>query len=263
MSGFPILGFFLMFRWTESIETLTKGVKSKVIQLIEGEEELKDENEIMALQQTFNIVYHELQEKVDQVNEYSKKLVNANMQLSKKAITDDLTTLYNPRYFDLRLQEEISRSKRYNHELSLIMFDIDDFKKFNDMYGHQVGDNLLYAMGLLIKDSIREADIAFRYREDEFAIILPECSVEAARITANRLVNIVSSHMFKDRQERSLGKVTISCGVSCYINDLEEFVKEAHNLLYQAKQAGTSQVRMKREKNIEIYDYQPKISHIK
>jgi diguanylate cyclase (GGDEF)-like protein len=143
------------------------------------------------------------------------------------------------------------------------MFEIDDLKKFNDMYGDEVGDNLLHAIGLLIQNHIREADIAFRYRGDEFAIILPQCSVEAARITANRLVNIVSSHMFKDQKERSLGKVTISCGVNGYINDLEEFVKEVHNLLYQAKKAGTSQVRMNREKNIEIYDYQPKISHIK
>jgi PleD family two-component response regulator len=69
--------------------------------------------------------------------------------------------------------------------------------------------------------------------------------------------------MFKARQEKSLGKVTIGCGVNGYINDLEKFVRETDNLLYKAEQDGTSQVRMNREKNIEMYNYQPKITHIK
>lgn len=237
---FPSLCFLLMSRWMRSLEALTKEVEAKSIQVTGKKKEIKEENEIITLKHLFNELYGELQDKISRLSEYSDNLIDSSLELSALAITDDLTTLYNRRHFDLLLAEETNRAKRYNLELSLIMIDIDNFKEYNDSLGHQAGDNLLRDLGLLIRKSLRKSDIAFRYGGDEFVIILPGCGIKEAEVVSNKLANIISDYQFDDLEETNFSKVTISCGVTCYAqsSNLEEFVRKADSLLFKAKGSG-------------------------
>lgn len=236
------------FRWFRSVEALTKDIKSKSIQMIGERHELKDENELAIIHQSFNDLHCELQNKMEQLNEVSKKLMDSNFKLKEQATTDKLTSLYNRRYFDVRLMEEASRSDRYKQKLSLIMIDFDDFKRYNDVYGHQTGDKLLQEMANLIRNSVRKSDMVFRYGGDEFAVLVLGCDVKKAEHVAKELVKKVSNHQFEDLRGQALERITISCGVACYSGKLEEFVAEADKYLLAAKSAGKGLVVSQKER---------------
>jgi diguanylate cyclase (GGDEF)-like protein len=151
---------------------------------------------------------------------------------------DSLTSLYNRRYFDLRLIEEASRAERGNQELSLMMIDFDDFKKYNDLYGHQTGDKLLKEVAAIITDSLRRSDMVFRYGGDEFSVLVPGCNLAKAEQIAKKIVAKVSESQFTSTEGETLDGVTISCGVANYEGRLEEFMKAADKCLIAAKEAG-------------------------
>ncbi len=162
----------------------------------------------------------------------------------KLATTDGLTELYNHRYFQEQMLAQIDLSKRYNTHFSLIMVDIDFFKKFNDKYGHQVGDDVLRKIAVILKKSVRAADIVARYGGEEMAIILPNTNLEDAVTTANKICKTVSEKPFK-----LLGGlecvVTISLGVSTYPmhgQTPQELIETADRGLYDAKENGRNQV---------------------
>lgn len=112
----------------------------------------------------------------------------AFLSMNEQATRDWLTGLYNRRYFEETLADHISAAARYNRELSLVLFDLDDFKQINDTHGHEAGDDALRLFADRLKDVARKADIVCRYGGDEFAIILPETSLSNARIFADRVV---------------------------------------------------------------------------
>ena len=143
-----VVGFILVYRWIMSIESMAKDFRHKTEQLMGAPRGDKTENELAVLHHSFNDLHDQLQTKMGQLNEFSKKLIDSNAKLQEMATTDELTSLYNRRYFDLRLIEEVGRSERYNHDLSLIMIDFDDFKHYNDTHGHITGDKLLRDMGV-------------------------------------------------------------------------------------------------------------------
>ncbi|MBW2248920.1 MAG: diguanylate cyclase [Deltaproteobacteria bacterium] len=232
------LSFALGSKWIRSIETISEDIKSKSVRFIGEKKEFDVENEFENIQQNFNVLHDEFQSKINELNKVSKKLIDSNNKFKKLALSDELTSLYNRRSFDLRLIEETSRSDRYKHELSLIMIDLDDFKRYNDTYGHQTGDKLLKEVAYMIRKSIRESDSAFRYGGDEFAVLLPVCDIKNAEHVAQRLVEKVSIHEFKNIEGQRLGRVTISCGVACYKGKLEAFVAEADKHLFAAKTSG-------------------------
>ncbi len=238
----PILGFCLMVRWIASFEAMVTEFKTKSYE-ITGKMETQEEDELTVLHQTFNELFGELKHKMNQVNQYSKKVIDSNIQLSELANIDELTSMYNRRYFNLRLIEEVSRAERYNHCLSLIFIDLDKFKHYNDSLGHPAGDKLLQEFSLLIHQSIRQTDLAFRYGGDEFAILLPGCDVQMAEQVAHKLAKIVSRHEFEYLSGHSLERVTISYGVAGYSQSLEALVAEADKDLYAAKTAGKRQVK--------------------
>ena len=122
-----------------------------------------------------------------QLEQKKKELDQLYIAAEQKARIDDLTGLFNRRHFEERLEEEIARHSRYGGAFSLLMLDIDSFKTYNDIYGHPAGDRLLARTGVLIKDSLRGADQAFRYGGDEFTIILPETGIEDAYTVAERI----------------------------------------------------------------------------
>jgi len=210
--------------------------------------ELKDENELAIIHQSFNDLHYELQNKMNQLNEVSKKLMDSNFKLKEQATTDELTFLYNRRFFDVRLIEEASRSDRYKQKLCLIMIDFDDFKRYNDLYGHQTGDKLLRETANLIRNSVRKSDMVFRYGGDEFAVLVLGCDIKQAEHVAKGLVKKVSNHQFEDLRGQALERITISCGVACYDGELEEFVAEADKYLFAAKSAGKGLVVSQKER---------------
>jgi len=158
-------------------------------------------------------------------------------QLKELSITDDLTKLYNSRYFYQQLQSEIKRFYRYHRPLALLMIDIDHFKYYNDTYGHLEGDKILYKISGLIATCLRSMDTAYRYGGEEFTVILPETSCDAALIAAERILRTVRTAFF---DENSGTKITVSVGVSEYADgeSMNDFIKRTDKALYVAKGKG-------------------------
>jgi diguanylate cyclase (GGDEF)-like protein len=157
---------------------------------------------------------------------------------------DGLTQVYNKRYFMETLERELGRSTRYRRELSLVMFDIDHFKKINDTYGHLAGDQVLKTLALTVKGRIRREDIPARYGGEEFAIVLPEIDGANARQFAEKIRRLVETTDFFF--EGTKIDVTISMGVATLDNDTTDaaaLIKRADEHLYEAKRAGRNCVR--------------------
>ena len=152
---------------------------------------------------------------------------------------DALTGLHNRRYFHETLARECSRAHRYERKLSLIIFDLDDFKEINDRIGHLAGDSVLSEAAERVRDVVRTADIACRVGGDEFAVILPESSIEDADQLYRRLLNAVSS-----RPIGQAGKLFLSAGVAELRaeDDPTTFFQRADDALYRAKEAGKGRV---------------------
>ncbi len=162
----------------------------------------------------------------------------------KLATTDGLTELYNHRYFQEQMQNQVSHSKRYGVPLSLIIIDIDFFKKFNDTYGHQSGDAVLRQVAFALKKNVRATDIVCRYGGEEMSIILPNTKYEEAVGIANKLCTIVSEKKCKLANGKE-SNVTISLGVSTYGADGEipsVIIESADKRLYHAKENGRNRV---------------------
>jgi len=155
------------------------------------------------------------------------------------AITDSLTTLYTRRYFFERLGEELNRSKKHGFKFAFLMVDIDDFKICNDTHGHLVGDVILRDVSRIIKESIREIDLAARYGGEEFSVMLPETDKKGAFFAAERIRKKVEESIFKAYDEKL--KVTVSAGLAIYPEDastIEDIVEKADKALYMAKSSG-------------------------
>jgi len=164
-----------------------------------------------------------------------------NMELYKQlnylTITDPLTLIYNYRQFTQSLNFEIKRRQRVPGNLCLIFMDIDDFKLYNDTLGHLEGDELLKEFGKILKSQLRETDIVCRYAGDEFAIILPDITIDGAKTAAEKIRQAIEKTQFKM-------PVTISLGVAAYTKGLtqHEFILKADRALYEAKRAGKNRV---------------------
>lgn len=162
----------------------------------------------------------------------------------KLATIDGLTELYNHRYFQETLKNQVEISKRYNQTFSLIIIDIDFFKKFNDTYGHQAGDAVLKQVAQTLKKNSRTTDVVCRYGGEEMSIILPNTSLEEALLSANRFNKAVEEKEFYINSNTT-SKVTISVGVATFPQDAEtaqELIEKADKGLYYAKEHGRNQV---------------------
>ena len=178
----------------------------------------------------------EIDELATSFNIMSDSLERNRLLLEKKAYTDGLTGLFNHRYFHDSLANEINRVYRYHHPLSIIMADIDDFKKINDTFGHKKGDAALQMLAERMRASIRSADIACRIGGEEFAIILPETASCDAYSVAERLRLDISSSTLED-----IGRITISLGVATFPDhalDKDSLIVAADTAMYKAKRKG-------------------------
>ncbi len=162
----------------------------------------------------------------------------------KLATTDGLTELYNHRYFQDQMRRQIANCQRYNNEFSMIIIDIDHFKKFNDTYGHQAGDAVLRQVAQTLKTNTRATDIVCRYGGEEMSIILSNTDKDEAIYNAQRICKEVANKVFKLSPTQTT-HVTISLGVSTYPHDGEtpqQIIEVADQGLYYAKEHGRNQV---------------------
>ena len=182
--------------------------------------------------------------------EYPASVVVDNARLhegtKRLAITDGLTRLYNHRHFYELLEQEFQRTKRFKTHLSMVMIDIDFFKQINDTYGHQVGDDILMEMSVVIRKQVRDVDILARYGGEEFAVLLPQTALEQAKAVAERIREAVEANEFKIPDGKI--RMTISLGISsfpeCAIDNQTELVQMADAAMYEAKKAGKNRVEV-------------------
>ncbi len=184
---------------------------------------------------------------IKELRKNERTLNELNRRLFDLSIKDDLTDVYNRRYFYEKLEEEIKRSERYKTVLSLIMVDIDYFKHYNDTHGHQAGDSVLRDVALLLRNNVREQDLVARYGGEEFAIILPETGKQVAGKLAERIRGCLSAQAFYFKETLQSGKLTISLGVATFPEDaksLNDLVETADRALYKAKEKGRNRVAL-------------------
>lgn len=175
--------------------------------------------------------------------EVERKLLRSEEEYKNLSITDDLTQLYNARYFFRKLKEEINRMMRYKQPMSLLLIDIDDFKKVNDQYGHLTGDKVLKIAGGIIAAFLRKTDTPYRYGGEEFAVLLPGTRIEAAMNVAERIRKGFEAQDFSFITNETL-TITVSMGASQFKpgEEMEALVKRTDDALYVAKQKGKNRV---------------------
>jgi diguanylate cyclase (GGDEF)-like protein len=160
------------------------------------------------------------------------------------SLTDGLTKIANRRHFDLTVESEVRKARGYSRSISLAMIDLDNFKHFNDRYGHQAGDRMLINIARILKESIRDTDFVARYGGEEFVIVFPETGNDAAIRVSERIRRKVEDCAV---YVKGLGKkcTTVSLGVATYpfnAQDVAELVYNADKALYRAKQLGKNRV---------------------
>jgi diguanylate cyclase (GGDEF)-like protein len=182
----------------------------------------------------------------EKVRERTRQLEVANRQLREEkitlqitSITDGLTGVYNRTYTLERFEQEVSEAKRYRKKLSVIMFDLDHFKRVNDFFGHHIGDSVLQRVAQIFRYTMRDSDLIGRYGGEEFLIVLPETDCIEAALVAERIRKDVEAQEWSEPQLQ----VTISGGVSEYSGgEGEQLIRRADSLMYQAKQLGRNRI---------------------
>jgi diguanylate cyclase (GGDEF)-like protein/PAS domain S-box-containing protein len=197
---------------------------------------IRDINERKFLEEALNRTNDSLMSQIQETNRLQE-------QLREQAVRDPLTGLYNRRYLDATLDREISRAARDGHTLCLAILDIDHFKKINDNYGHQAGDEVLKSLGALLKASARGGDIACRWGGEEFMLVLPRMPAETAKQRTEQWRSAFSNIAF------SLGEgqthITLSVGIAVFPDhgrDAAKLIECADIALYQAKSEGRNRV---------------------
>jgi diguanylate cyclase (GGDEF)-like protein len=221
-------------------------VRFKTYQPITGQEEFMFQNTtILPLSSTNSAVEHVclIIYDVTDVAVNKHQLQSANSQLQYLSRTDRLTGLNNRGYWEEELKREYSRHRRYGSMAALVMFDIDHFKKVNDTYGHQAGDKVIQSVAEVVREQIRDTDLAGRYGGEEFVVLLPDIDSTSARLFAERLRQTVESLIVI--HEGQTIPFTISLGVADLTqpcNDHQQLIEWADHALYASKRGGRNQV---------------------
>ncbi|MFP5246330.1 MAG: diguanylate cyclase [Thermoanaerobaculia bacterium] len=233
------------------------GFRTRYIIMLTGEAEQEDKVEGLELGADDYITkpfqYPELLARIragKRIVDLQKELLETNKRLELLSITDGLTKLHNHRYFQDELARAFEESQRYQRPLSLAMIDIDFFKKFNDTYGHAVGDDVLKRVAQLYEHSVRSTDLVARYGGEEFAVMMPETSLADGITFAEKIRHIVESTPLQTQ----IGplNVTVSIGVASVphsrIRTAKELIVAADKALYRAKKNGRNQVQAERRR---------------
>ncbi|MBI2216224.1 MAG: GGDEF domain-containing protein [Candidatus Rokubacteria bacterium] len=205
-------------------------------------------DEVGALMTSFSKMFETIERQANEINSFAmrldaayKELETTNARLKETSFKDEVTGLYNRRFFTIRLEEEISRHRRFNHPVSVVLLDLDGFKQVNDELGHAIGDETLRDVAQILMKHSRGINVVSRYGGDEFAILLVETSKAGARLYADRIREVIARHAFTHSK-----RVTASLGVASLPEDdvatAEDLFKLADEALYTAKRRGKNQV---------------------
>jgi diguanylate cyclase (GGDEF)-like protein/PAS domain S-box-containing protein len=192
-----------------------------------------------------DIIFHKATYVLD-VTEHRRmeqELKKSEQRYRELSIIDDLTRLYNSRHFYFQLKIELRRSNRYEQPLTLLLLDLDNFKGFNDTYGHVQGDQVLQRLGQVVKRCLRETDFAFRYGGEEFTILLPMTTSADGAVIAERIRTEFKKETFSPAPDQDV-HVTVSIGLAQYKTqeDMKAFVHRVDQLMYQGKKNGKDRV---------------------
>lgn len=202
-------------------------------------------SEVSYLTQVFNHMVANLRQGREEITAANNALLESNKVLHELSITDGLTGLCNRKHIMDLFSREFVRAKRYNQPLAVLMLDVDHFKKINDTYGHQTGDDAVCQLADALRNSVRECDYVGRYGGEEFLIILPNSDIQSGADTAERIrKNVSKLQIAKDNDSIAL---TVSIGVAGYPDDGQDaktIIRLADDLLYQAKGSGRNRVMM-------------------
>jgi len=225
---------------------------AKIAELLSREPKLAElggrSDEVGTLMRSFSNMLGTVEQQAIDINTFAMRLDAAyreleatNAKLKETSFKDEVTGLYNRRFFSLRLEEEISRFRRFNHPVSVVVLDLDGFKSVNDEFGHAVGDETLRDVGQILMKHSRGINVVSRYGGDEFAVLLVETSKSGARLYADRIRQVVATFPYSHGK-----RVTASFGVASLPDDeastSEELFRAADGALYAAKRAGKNQV---------------------
>ena len=201
-----------------------------------------------AMMSSFSRILGKIEEQGTEINDFAQRLETAykemeftNARLKEFSFKDEVTGLYNRRFFSIRLEEEVSRYRRFNHPVSVMLIDLDGFKSVNDELGHGAGDETLRDMADILLKYSRGINVICRYGGDEFAVLLVETSKAGARLYADRIRQVLGTYPFGNGR-----RVTASFGIAALPEDVEpaaeDLIRAADEALYAAKRAGKNRV---------------------
>ncbi len=218
---------------SESLKS-KKGVKKKKVKISFNNES----NKSMYFYLTTNIFTKDKEDYLIIIIDDITALERSREKLGELSIKDPLTSLYNRRYLFRTLKQEINRVKRFNRDFTLLMIDIDDFKRVNDNYGHIKGDEVLKEISNVLLENLRNIDVLGRYGGEEFMVILPETNLNEAYFVGERMRRAVEKTTIEDLN------ITVSIGIGEYINgeEYKNTIDRADKGLYEAKKTGKNKV---------------------
>lgn len=221
-------------RYVSQIEHEIKRRERAEIKLVESNEKL--EEEVTRQTEKLNILNHKLQKA-------NERLTEEIQQKHYESITDKLTGLYNTPYFNVRIKAESEHAKRYNHPLSLMFIDLNNFKSINETLGYDEANKIIADIGKVISESIRKVDSAFRYSSKQFAIILPETKDEGCITVSNRLIEKINKSI-TDTPPKSPASLAISIGIDQIKQDTdyEKLLENAKDAAAKARSDGDNNV---------------------
>lgn len=244
-----VLGVTINLNIVRSVRELLEKARRAHEEAVPQEEET---DEIAQLSKTFSIIMDKMQEQMGLLSSFQQDLTTTQDQLKlsrenlkKLAAEDAITGLFNRRLFNLSLEQEVKRAKRYEHPLCLLMLDIDDFKTVNDRFGHQAGDRALRELADILKSSFRKMDIVARYGGEEFVVIFPEVDMASARLAAERLRLTIEGNLFLKEEAEPELRMTISIGIAYLNGETEggaELLQKADDALNSAKRLGKNRI---------------------
>ncbi|MHB9093904.1 MAG: diguanylate cyclase, partial [Eubacteriales bacterium] len=246
-----LLAFFITFleskAITKPLEILLEGVQRVAAGDYHFNVNIKSQNEIGVLASSFNSMVERIKVMREDILQKKEELEKANIELQVMAITDGLTKLYNHRYFQDCLAKAVSFAEQENQSITLMILDIDYFKYYNDLFGHQAGDKLLEELAQLLIRELGPNDMVARYGGEEFTIILYGSDNQHGLKVAENLRTAVEAFPFPGREQQPEGRVTVSIGVASFpenAKNKEELVKLADEALYKAKCCSRNKVEL-------------------
>ncbi len=215
-------------------------IREIVAQLISETKDVEAQNRVLSMQ---------LAASQEQVLEMRQSLDTIRYE----SLTDDLTTLANRKHFDRSLEEAMEEAEESGEPLSLLMTDIDHFKKFNDTFGHQTGDQVLRLVAVAVKQNVKGQDIPCRYGGEEFGVILPHTNLKQAIAVAENIRKaVMAKELIKRSTGENLGRITISIGCSTFSkgDTVQDLIERADQCLYAAKRGGRNLVKCETDPDV-------------